>query len=47
MIPIHWVRDEALIDSDIALLVFLNAVYISIGHRPAILNLVSPAGPWP
>jgi len=47
MIPIHWVRDEALINSDIALLIFLNAVYISIGHRPVLLNLVSPAGPRP
>jgi len=47
MIPIHWVRDEVLIDSDIALLIFLNAVYFSIGHCPALLNLVSPAGPRP
>jgi len=47
MIPIHWVRDEALIDGDIALLIFLNAVHISVGHRPVLLNMVSLAGPRP
>jgi len=34
MIPIHWVWDEALIDSNITLLLFLNFVCVSIGHRP-------------
>jgi len=47
MIPIHWVWDKALIYSDIALLTLLNVVYVSIGHRPSLLNLVSSAGPRP